>query len=167
MKKHVALVASVFQYYFTEGPANRNLHLVYLNIACLPAFTMTILATPSASLAILVAAIGLVSFRTFALSTGFSHTPSFLKQSNRGVQHRNQRTTTLSESRIPGIEPTPLCDLQTFLRLCNLVDSGGEAPLRAPLKLQAHCSQRHATAASAGGNPEAAPAPHRRVTASR
>eukprot|EP00574_Skeletonema_japonicum_P005678 CAMPEP_0201730856 /NCGR_PEP_ID=MMETSP0593-20130828/23816_1 /ASSEMBLY_ACC=CAM_ASM_000672 /TAXON_ID=267983 /ORGANISM="Skeletonema japonicum, Strain CCMP2506" /LENGTH=202 /DNA_ID=CAMNT_0048223509 /DNA_START=8 /DNA_END=616 /DNA_ORIENTATION=+ len=25
------------------------------------------------------------------------------------------------------ISPTPLCDLQTFLRLCNLVQSGGEA----------------------------------------
>lgn len=25
------------------------------------------------------------------------------------------------------LEPSPLCDLQTFLRLCNLVDSGGEA----------------------------------------
>jgi len=37
---------------------------------------------------------------------------------------------SLSES-IPDIESNshtpPLCDLQTFLRLCNLVDSGGEA----------------------------------------
>ncbi len=90
---------------------------------------MTNHATPSASLAILITVIGLVYFRAFALSTGFSHTHSFLKQSNRGVNYRNKPTTTatLSENRILGIEPTPLCDLQTFLRLCNLVDSGGEA----------------------------------------
>ena len=42
-------------------------------------------------------------------------------------QHTTSTTTTLSENTISGIEPAPLCDLQTFLRLCNLVDSGGEA----------------------------------------
>lgn len=42
-------------------------------------------------------------------------------------RYRNQHSTTTLSQSIGGIEPTPLCDLQTFLRLCNLVDSGGEA----------------------------------------
>lgn len=41
--------------------------------------------------------------------------PSLLLQSTN--THEDNDTTS----------PTPLCDLQTFLRLCNLVQSGGEA----------------------------------------
>jgi ribosome-associated protein YbcJ (S4-like RNA binding protein) len=104
-------------------------------------------SSQSVVLVILVAAIGLVSFRTFALSIEFPHTHSYLKSSttftfrqvwgtsfigSTSYHHdRNQRrSVSLSES-IPDIESKshtpPLCDLQTFLRLCNLVDSGGEA----------------------------------------
>jgi ribosome-associated protein len=47
------------------------------------------------------------------------------------IRLEQMRSTTLQMSNSNGdngaIPQTPLCDLQTFLRLCNLVQSGGEA----------------------------------------
>ena len=43
-------------------------------------------------------------------------------------QNRSSTTTTVyAASHSETTSQTPLCDLQTFLRLCNLVQSGGEA----------------------------------------
>lgn len=102
--------------------------------------TMTTSCTASRSvfLAILVAAVELVSYRTFALSTGFTYNvksstsfrkvwfSSFNVRTDNYPRHPIKRSTTLFENN-SDLEPSPLCDLQTFLRLCNLVDSGGEA----------------------------------------
>ena len=98
---------------------------------------MTTRITPSsATLAILVSIIGLTFFRTLALSTGISQTHAYLRTSrtfgnlfSASIRSTTRQLTTLSASNpeVSSPETAPLCDLQTFLRLCDFVDSGGEA----------------------------------------
>eukprot|EP00571_Detonula_confervacea_P016622 CAMPEP_0172310600 /NCGR_PEP_ID=MMETSP1058-20130122/11986_1 /TAXON_ID=83371 /ORGANISM="Detonula confervacea, Strain CCMP 353" /LENGTH=197 /DNA_ID=CAMNT_0013023463 /DNA_START=45 /DNA_END=638 /DNA_ORIENTATION=+ len=94
----------------------------------------------AAFLAASVAAIGVSTCSTLALTVGVhTHTfrknniaPSAINTSSRFLQQQQQRRhTTLSLHATNPTDdedsPTPLCDLQTLLRMCDLVDSGGAA----------------------------------------
>ncbi|KAL3761379.1 hypothetical protein ACHAW5_004992 [Stephanodiscus triporus] len=96
-------------------------------------------APPSIFLTTLFSMI-IVSFpNTLALSLGFTrpHSSTFqlsnyISRRRISSSHNRQQRTTLSMDindggTVPG--EAPLCDLQTFLRMCDLVDSGGQAKI--------------------------------------
>ncbi|KAL7527111.1 hypothetical protein ACHAXR_001808 [Thalassiosira sp. AJA248-18] len=102
------------------------------------------LSAPAAfTIATLAAIIGLSSYNTLALSVVGNHVhtnfASFRRISKTScfktitIIHNGSTPTYLSMSSNdeegPSNQqtPTPLCDLQTFLRMSNLVESGGEA----------------------------------------
>ncbi len=79
-----------------------------------------------------------------AFSTRLAHQASYSRFTTISLPHRRRvtsaggrfreqnifvslHTTNSNDDNGGATPPTPLCDLQTFLRLCNLVQTGGEA----------------------------------------
>ena len=93
----------------------------------------------SAFLSTSIAAIRLSTCSTLAFTIGLNTHASLriynirttaIANTDRFLQHRRRTTLSLLHASNPTNDendPTPLCDLQTLLRLCDLVDSGGAA----------------------------------------